>query len=154
MFSKEERKIYHQAYWSAFKKYMNQYKNSRGKRINWLNYPTHLKEIYVRLHVDNQQAHFSIDIQCKDKEIRLLIWEQFEELRKVLENEMDDQGQWSKIAYNSAGQEISQIIWEINKVNIYQQNDQPIVFDFLKNKLISFDTFYQTYKDILIGLLK
>src|SRR5690554_7794162 len=81
MFSKEERKALNAAFWTRFKEKAGVNKGANGKRINWVNYPTRVKQIYIRLHADTKIARFSIDIQDKDEGVRMLVWEQFEELR-------------------------------------------------------------------------
>lgn len=152
MFSKEERKAQHEAFWTAFKRFMNKEANAEGKRIKWLRYPTHVKEIYIRLHVDAQSAVFSIDIQAKDEGVRQIIWEQLTELKVVLENEMGTDGIWKEITFNDAQQEISQINWTLENVNIYKEEDHQTIFNFLKQNLIAFDRFYCEYAAILINL--
>lgn len=154
MFSKEEKKAFHAEYWGAFRSYTSSTRNAEGRRINWLNYPTRLKEIYIRLDVNQERAKFSIDIQSKDEGIRSIIWEQFEELKKVLETEMVNPGIWTESAFNAAGQEISSIYWELEGVDIYNPDDQQKVFKFFKEHLTRFDRFYEVYKDILIELIK
>ncbi len=153
MFSKEERKAIHGAYWKKFKSHISRHKSLSGRRVNWINYPTGLKQIYVRLHADNKGARFSIDIQAKDEEIRLLIWEQFFELKKVLHDSMPSEGVWEKRAMNDAGDPIHRIRWTIQDVNMYHPEDESRIFEFFKNHLLGFDLFYTTYKDVLFGLL-
>lgn len=152
MFSKEERKALHEEFWDDFKRFINKESNAEGKRIKWLRYPTKVKEIYVRLHIDSKLATFSIDIQAKDEGIRALIWEQFTELKVVLENEMGTDGYWKEIAYNDAGQAISQIKWTLEDLSIYNKNDRDKAFNFFRKHLLSFDQFYCEYADILINL--
>lgn len=154
MFSKEERKEIHQAFWKRFKSHAAKNRNAEGKRINWLNYPTNLKQIYVRLHADNKCARFSIDIQDKDEGIRDLIWEQFSELKKVLENEMPDSGIWNTMAFNLANQPIYRISWELKDVNMYNSDDEKQIFDFFVKHIQGFDRFYVEFREVLFGLLK
>ena len=110
--------------------------------------------MYVRLHADNHHARFSIDIQDKDAGIRDLIWEQFTELRKVLESEMPQEGIWNKDAYNAAGQPIYRISWTINDVNMYDEKNEGVIFTFFEEHLKGFDRFYVEFKEVLFGLLK
>lgn len=154
VFTKEEKKAIHAEYWGRFKDYVSSKRSSEGRRINWLNYPTRLKEIYIRLDVNQERARFSIDIQTKDEGIRSIIWEQFEELKKVLETEMEIPGNWTETSFNTAGQEISSIYWELEGVDIYNPDDEQKVFQFFKQHLSRFDRFYNVYKDILIELIK
>lgn len=154
MFSKEERKVVNEAFWTRFKEKAGVNKGASGKRINWVNYPTHLKQIYVRLHADTELARFSIDIQDKNSGVRMLIWEQFEELRKVLEKEMIIPGVWEEKALNSVGQEISRISWTLDDVNMYAKEDQHKIYDFFILLSVRFDRFYSEFDEVLIGLIR
>lgn len=154
MFSKEEKKEFNAAFWRKFKEQAGVNKSVTGRKVNWTNYPTYIKQLYVRLHADTHIARLSIDIQEKDKEVRLLIWEQMQELKKVLEAEMGTDGVWEEIAYNKAGQEISRISWVLEDVNMYVKEDQRKIFNFFIPLLRGFDRFYTTYNEILIGLVK
>jgi len=154
MFSKEEQKELTRSFWTKFKEQAGVIKGVNGKRINWVNYPTHLKQLFVRLHADTEIARFSIDVQTKDDGIRLLIWEQMIELKKVLENEMISPGVWAETAHNIAGQTISRISWTLEDVNMYEKEEQQKIFEFFIPLLVGFDRFYSTYDEVLIGLVR
>ncbi|HLV42368.1 MAG TPA: DUF4268 domain-containing protein [Brumimicrobium sp.] len=153
MFSKEEQKAINGDFWTRFKEKAGVNKGANGKRINWVNYPTHLKQIYVRLHADTKLARLSIDIQDKDEGVRSLIWEQFGELRKVFEQEMIIPGVWEE-AFNTAHQPIFRISWTLDDVNMYSKEDQHAIYDFFITLLIRFDRFYTEYDEVLIGLIR
>jgi hypothetical protein len=152
MLSREELKEKNMNFWNDFRKYMNKIKSSNGRRMNWVNYPSDVKNVYVRLVVDSKSAYLSLDIQPKDAGIREILWEQMQELKKVMENSMNYEATWSEEVYTSEGRKYAQIKWELTNVNYFVKEDQAIIFEFLKNRLIEFDEFYQEYKEILISL--
>src|SRR5690554_1618000 len=154
MFSKEERKAVNASFWTRYKEKAGVNKGANGKRINWVNYPTHLKQIYIRLYADTELARFSIDIQDKNEGVRSLIWEQFTELKKVLDQEMQLPALWEENAFNSANQPISRISWTLENVNMYTKEDQHKIYDFFILHSVRFDRFYSTYDEVLIGLLR
>ncbi len=154
MFTKEERKAFNEAYWKEFRSYIRNTPNSNGSKINWLNYPTETKLLYIRLSVDSKKAEFSVDIQSKDDGIRSIIWEQLLELKVVLESEMPSEGTWIEERLNQARQPISSIIWELSNVSQFKSDDKKHIFTFFEKHLIRFDAFYQEYKDIILNLIK
>jgi hypothetical protein len=154
MFSKEERKELNSAFWKRFRSFSAKERNAEGKRINWLNYPVRIKQIYVRLHADHTSARFSIDIQDADEGMRDLIWEQFIELRKVMEAEMPSSGNWSKSAFNAANQPIYCISWELENVSMYNEEDEQQILAFFMHHLKGFDRFFTDFRDVLYSLLK
>lgn len=154
MLSKQELKDKNIQFWTDFKSYMSKHKSSNGKRINWINYPTEIKFIFLRLEVDKFGARVCFDIQAKDNAVREIVWEQMEELKKVMESSMGVDGIWN---FEYSTPEISsfcRIKWEIDTVNYFKDSDRDAIFTFLEEKLIAFDLFYQDFKDILVLLVK
>lgn len=151
MLSKEERKALNTDFWEGFRKDMRQFKSSNGRGINWINYPSDVQDIYIRLLADHNGARLCIDIQPKDDSIRSILWEQLTELRVVMEGEVGE-AIWNEFDRVLHGRNVSRVYWEITDANIYKEDGQVRMKDFLREKLIHFDTFYQEYKEILILL--
>jgi hypothetical protein len=152
MYSKEELKSINSKFWTDFKQYMRKNKSSNKKKINWLNYPTQIKSIYIRLETNKNTVKFSIDFQFKSNSVREIVWEQMHELKKVFENEMKSSGIWEYNMQSPTKGEYSAIYWEEN-YNYLNPNQQSDIFKFFEEKLICFDSFYQEYKEILLNLI-
>lgn len=152
MLSREQLKEKNQLFWSDFRKYMNNIKSSNGRRINWISYPSDVKNIYIRLQVDSKGARLCFDIQPKDDGIRSIIWEQMTELKKVMEDAMNYETIWIENMYAEDGRAFSRIKWEQPDLNYFKEEDKEAIFQFLKQRLIEFDSFYQEFKEILISL--
>lgn len=153
MLSKEELKEKNTQFWERFRKEIKDQRSSNGRQMNWINYPTDVKDIYIRMEVDAKGARLCLDIQPKDDGIRSIIWEQMIELKKVLTDTMEAEANWNEASHTWNGRLISRIMWENPDVNYYKEEDVPLVIAFLKDKLIHFDKFYQEYKEILINLM-
>jgi hypothetical protein len=153
VFTKEEKKAINTTFWGNVKKALNKVPDAEGKFIQWLNYPLKIKDGFLRLTVDNQKAIISLDIQSSDEGVRALIWEQLEELRKVMESEVTYPAVWDKNAVNNAGQNISQIRWELDNVSLYESKDEDKIINFFSTTLKQFDTFYSEFGDVLKNLV-
>lgn len=153
MLSKEERKARNLAFWSAFKEVMRKKMSSNGRRVNWATYPTEIKDTYLRLNVDSQKATVSYDIQFKDSGVRAIFWEQLGELRKVMEQHVTRPAEWREEVTQTDGNTISQIVWTLENVSFYRDEDWAEIHHFFRSVLIEFDAFYQEFKDILIALV-
>lgn len=154
MLSKEEFKNYKITFWNEFKAHMSKHRGNSGRRMNWLQYRTDLSDIYFRLETDKNAIRVCFDIQYKDEDIRSIIWEQMGELKQVLINEMGEEGIWNEHHFNSFLPDFCRIYWEKEGLNYLRENDRQAIFDFFEDKLVRFDRFYDTYKDILIALIK
>lgn len=152
MLSREEQKKRNSEFWEKFRKYMNKYRSSNGRKMNWLNYPSDVKDVYIRLQADNKGARMCFDIQPKDEGVRAIVWEQMTELKKVMESSMNYETTWLEQQSSPEGRVFSRIMWEKEGLNFYNEEDHLAIFEFLKDRLIEFDEFYQEFKEILISL--
>ena len=152
MLSKEELKERNSEFWTGFQKEMRNVRSSDGRRINWINYPLQVRDVYLRMETTGKFTRFSFEIQPKDEGVRAILWEQMTELRVVFENEMGTAGIWSEFDREFAGRTVSSIYWERTDLNFFNYNDWPEIKAFFKEKLVAFDAFYQEFKDILITL--
>ena len=152
MISKDELKARNGQFWTSFQKEMRNVRSSTGRRMNWINYPLGVKDIYLRMETSGKFTRFSFEIQPKDDGVRSILWEQMTELRVVLESEMGSAGTWSEFDRVFAGRNVSSIYWERTDLNFFDDTNLSEISAFLKDKLIAFDAFYQEYKEILITL--
>lgn len=152
MISKEELKERNSKFWTDFQNEMRSVRSSTGRRMNWVNYPTGVKDIYVRMETTGKSTLFGIDIQPKDDGIRSILWEQMTELRRVMEDEMGAATEWSEHNRIFADRTVSRIYWENPDLNFYDDADLPKIRAFLREKIVAFDAFYQEFKEILITL--
>lgn len=152
MFTREEQKQINKQFWDAFRIHMKKHLSSNGRKMNWINYPTDVEILFVRMEVNSNSAKLCFDSQSRDSSIRDIIWEQLEELKNVIELNVGTDAIWTRNLSNQALQQFDRIYWEIQHVNYYKRDDHPIIFNFLETKLLGFDLFYQEFKDILITL--
>ncbi len=152
MLSKEDRKKKNEDFWEGFKKLMRKHMSSTGRRINWLHYPTEAKELYVRLEANSHTCALHFDLQARDAGVMDILWEQMGELKSVLVSEMKEEGIWIEgLEINSI--HTCRISWSTDEFNYFKEEDIPKMYEFLKEKCIRFDLFYQEYKEILLSLL-
>ena len=152
MYSKEELKQLKSDFWNQFKVQMQKTRSSNGRRMNWLAYPSEVKDIYIRVDADGKGARLTFDIQGKDAGVRQILWEQLHELKLVMEQEMGTDGLWIENASTPVVPAFNRIIWERSDLNFYKPEDHPEIINYLADRLIHFDAFYQEFKDILINL--
>ena len=153
MLSKEALKEKNTQFWTDFRKSMNKQASSTGRQINWINYPTQVKNTYLRLVCNGKQISICYDIQFKDAGIQAIFWEQLTELKVVLESNMTIPTTWEPQFVNQEGQTIGRIYWQLEGSNFYEQQDWPVIYAFFKKHLREFDVFYQEFNEILITLV-
>ena len=154
MLSKEALKNLNTEFWFGFKKRMQKHKSCSGKKTNWLNYKTNLSHIFVRMETDKHEIRFCFDFQLKDNEIREIVWEQMYELKTVLESEMGEEAVWYENYPSDHVHYLNRIFWQKEGLNYLNQEDTEEIYAYFEHKLLCFDSFYDTYQEILINLIK
>jgi hypothetical protein len=154
MLSKEEKRNLNRTFWDGFKEFMRGNKSTNGKKINWINYPSDIKGIFIRMELTTHSASLCMDLQFHDPGVREIVWEQLHELKKLLESHMQYPTLWQEDIELETGKTIHRLKWEKHPIHYLSPKDVPIIYNFLHDRLIEFDSFYQEYKDILITLVK
>jgi hypothetical protein len=152
MLTKDQKKELNVNFWGTFKNFSRRYKSSNGKRINWVNYPSDVQDVFIRLHADSTHAKVTFDIQTRDAGVRSLLWEQMLELKKVMEEHMTIKPLWYEHQCQPDGRIISRIEWRKEHVNYLIEEDHQAIYQFFMAVLVPFDIFYQEFKEILVNL--
>lgn len=153
MYSKDEKKKYTSDFWNSFGLYMKKYNRDFG-RIKWVNYRTNVKDIYFRLNISNKQASVSIELQHNDDGIRELMFDQFKELKVVLEDNFNGDLTWDNETFNSFNQPIISISEQLHNVSIYNRDDWPKTFQFFEKRIVGLHTFWVEFNEIFKDLEK
>ena len=147
MYSRQESSETRKKFWTSFGQYMRPVTGANGDRINWVNYKTGRKHIYFRMDVDNKKASIAIELQHSDPAQRVECFEQFVQLKNILEDITTEKWNWEKEHKDEHGQVIGRIVKTLDGVNIFNQEDWPSIISFLKPRMIALDEFWQMAKD-------
>lgn len=148
MYSKAEVKQLKKDFWTSFGKYMKKYNSVYINKVNWVNYNTKVKDVFFRLTADKKKASFAIELQHKDTGIRKLFFEQFTELKTLINDSFEEELLWEEETFNDYGVEISKIGCELPNVNIYNKDTWKETFLFFEKNLISVHDFWLDFNEI------
>lgn len=148
MYSKKETIELKQAFWTALGQYMQPVLSAEGEHINWINYKTGEKDIYFRMNADNKSATIGIELTHKDIHVQSLIFDQFDELKKLLHQTLGEEWQWLRHMHDENGKTISTIKTTLEKVSILNKQDWPQMISFFKPRIIALDEFWSQAKYI------
>lgn len=150
MYSKEEKKNFKIEFWNKFSVYMRKHTQKHGI-INWSNYKTKIKDLYFRLDFNETEARFSIELQHPDS-IRELFYEQFTELKVLLEKALGTPLVWEELYINEYDKAICRIYVVLPDVNLFNKDDWKKVTDFFENKMVKLHVFWMEYREIFKNL--
>lgn len=154
MYSKSEAAAIRKSFWTSFGLYMKPNLSVEYQEINWINYPTEVKGIEIKMIADQKQAYLFIELKPKDVSMKNLMYDQFLEFKTMFENELGTDWIWDPKNFNDFGQERAIIKSEVLSFNIYNKTEWEIPFNFFKEKLILFDVFWENPKEIFKDFLK
>ena len=146
MYTRAELSKIRTEFWITFGLYMKPVPNSYGRRINWPNYKTRVKDIYFRMRAEREFASIGIELGHTDLEMQELVLDQFGQLKKILEACLKERWDWKLHVVNEMGQPISKIECVLEGVNVLDSNDWPKIISFLKPRIIALDTFWEQVK--------
>jgi hypothetical protein len=146
MYSRQEASQLRQEFWTSFGQYMLPVLSAEGERINWTNYKTGEKDIFFKMHADNKKASIGIELTHKEAGIQQLYFEQFQELKNILETAVGEEWDWQLHTLNDNGRLVSKIFTDIGHVSIFKKEDWPALISFFKPRLIGLDEFWSSVK--------
>lgn len=146
MYTQAEKSAIRKKFWIAFGLYMKPVPNTQGRRINWPNYKTGVKDIYFRMKAERGFASVGIELGHPDPDLQELYFDHLAQLRKILENSTQEAWDWKLHAVNSTGQIISRIEKVLPNVSVMEEKDWPEIISFLKPRIISLDEFWDLVK--------
>ena len=120
--------------------------NAEGLKTNWVNYKTGLKHVYFKMQADKKAASIAIEISHPDAGVQELFFEQFKELKNILNGYLPEPWDWQLHQTDEYGKTISIIGTQITCVSIFNRADWPALISFFKPRIIALDEFWSDAK--------
>lgn len=149
MFSKEEAKNLRLEFWTRFEKYSAVRRRQKGKPAKWIMNKTGIKQLKLKFDLDTKRASVGIDIETRNMDKRLELFEKLEELKPLLEKKVGDEISWELDHLLPNGKSISRIALEKSGVSIYDKESWPEIFPFFYKNMTKIEDFFEEYRDIL-----
>ena len=152
MFTSDEKKALTIKFWEELREKLTIAGKMKGRNIDWMNYPNKINHLYFRMEANPELVRFCIDIQFLDKGVREVFFEQFEEFKVLLTENMPNDLFWLKSYDHPNKRTIARIYSELKGVNIYDQNTWPSAHQFLQENFLTFDEFWQDFGEVFRNL--
>ena len=141
MFSKDEAKQLRQDFWIAF---------GKSYPRKWILYDTKIKDFSLKFHFDTTMAMVSMDIENKDLEKRIELWEKLISIQSVLKKEYVPNVIFEEYTFLENQIEISRIYIKKERVSIHNKNTWQETMVFLNEYMKKFEAFFIDFEDILV----
>ena len=110
---------------------------------------TGMKQLRLKFHFDEKVAQACIEVDTKNLDKKIEIWENLESLKSVLENQATFPLSW-ELEYQLEGSKtVSRIYDQLDNVNIYDRSCWKEVNAFFYSRMSVLEEFFIEYKDYL-----
>ncbi|MEN8230513.1 MAG: DUF4268 domain-containing protein [Bacteroidota bacterium] len=147
MFSKEVAKQLREEFWEQFNAMSTRRRLRKKLPGTWLLTHTGIKALNLRFHVDREIAQVGIDLETRNMDKRLELYEKLESVKKILEESMQEPMNWEIEYIRENGKSVSRIYVQIEDVDIYNRDTWPTIHQFMFGKMMRLESFYHEYRD-------
>lgn len=99
------------------------------------------------MQADRKSAYIAIELTHPDPGMQELLFQQFREFRRLLENQLDENWDWQLHTQDEYGKTVSRIGTTLTDVSIFRQEDWPALISFFKPRIIALDEFWSDVRD-------
>ena len=147
MYTKEQSKALREEFWDRFKTMSK--RRRLGKKLpgEWLLTQTGVKALNLRFHVDREVAQVGIDLETRNMDKRIELFEKLESVKKVLEEAMKESLIWELEYIRENGKSVSRIYTEMDGVDIYNKETWQKAHQFMFDRMSKLEAFYLEYRD-------
>jgi hypothetical protein len=149
MYTKEEAKKIREEYWNQFRSWSARLRTRNGKKGRWMLNDTGIKQLKLKFHFDEERALAGIDVDTRNLDKRIEIWDKLESLKPRLEEIADFELIWDMEFAVDKEKSVSRIYTDLVPVNIYEKKDWKKVNTFFYERMTIIEDFFLEYKDYL-----
>lgn len=149
MYSKDEAKLLRKEFWIVFARRCEIVPELRHKKKKWVLYDTGLSGIDLKFDVTRSEALVMIEINSRQENRRLEIFETLQKYRKFLEAGFLEPLIWDFCFVRESGQEVSRIYTSFPNVDFHRQNQWPDIFNFMIDNMLLLENNLMEIKDVL-----
>ncbi|HMR92398.1 MAG TPA: DUF4268 domain-containing protein [Chitinophagaceae bacterium] len=149
MYTRQEASQIRKRFWTLFGQYMKPVPGASGQAINWLNYKTGKKNIYIRMEAERDCAAIRLELRHPDAALRQYYFEQVNNFKQLLSNDTGPEWCWPATAINTGSSAAVIVEARVEGVNVMEESGWPQIISFLKPRIIALDQFWEAIKDLL-----
>ncbi|QXP52049.1 DUF4268 domain-containing protein [Cellulophaga sp. HaHa_2_1] len=141
MFSKSESKKLREDFWISF---------GKSYPTKWILYNTKIKDFSFKFYFDTSKAMVTLDIESKDLEKRINLWEKVISLKSVLVDDYLPTAQFEEYTFLENQTEISRIYVCLDQVSIHNKNTWQQTMIFMNEHMKKFEAFFNDFETVFI----
>jgi len=147
MYTREEAKAIREEFWERFRAISGRRRTAKGLPAGWVMNNTGIRALKLRFHVDRTCAQVGIDVETRNMDKRLELFDKLESVKKVMEEAMGRAMTWEIDYIRENGKAVSRIYVQLDKVDIYNRETWERAHEFMYVHMMKLEAFYREYRD-------
>lgn len=136
MYTKEQKKALVKDFWVHFDNYCNLQPELAWRKKKWVLHRTGIPHVDLKFDPGRKQTQVMIELNHRDEDKRMVVFEQLMQYREVLESGLDQKLHWELVYTRHTGQEVSRIYAVMENVDIHRRSDWHQMFQFMAGTMI------------------
>ena len=149
MYSREEAKELRVAFWKQFQDFTNKRRKNKGRTGKWILDKTGINALNLRFHFDEQSALVGIDIETRNIDKRLALYEKLESTRSQINKALGENTIWELEYIRENNKAVSRIYTAIEGVSILNRQSWNRVNMFFFDRMTALEDYFLEYKDYI-----
>lgn len=149
MYSREEAKELRVSFWKQFQDFTNKRRKNKGRTGKWILDKTGINALNLRFHFDEQTALVGIDIETRNLDKRLELYEKLESTRSQINKALGENTTWELEYVRENNKSVSRIYTVIDGVSILDTKTWNRVNMFFFDRMTALEDYFLEYKDYL-----
>ncbi len=149
MFSKEEKKQLVENFWAGFTLYCTRMYFLSGRKKKWLLHRTKVPNVHLKFDPDRNGVKVVLEIQHRNEEKRLEMFEKIEQYKVILEEDFDDGLIWDYVYEREPGIEVCRIYTELLGVDLHRQVQWEEMYTFMAEKMYLLERNFLEIRDLI-----
>ncbi len=148
MYSKEEKKELNLEFWRKLGNRTRKIPGQRGRVKTWIGDRTGIKGVDLRFDVSRQKIAVALEINSKNEDRRLALYEKLEATKKIFENEYGEPLIWD-FAYERDNKSIVCRVYKEMEGDFLVPEQWPKIFNFMINNMLCMEKAFNEVADFL-----
>ncbi len=149
MYTKEEAKHLSKEFWIVFARRCEIIPELKNRKKKWVLYDTGLAGIDLKFEVTRSEAIVMIEVNSRQENRRLEIFEVLLKYQKFLEEGFAESLIWDYCFLRESGQEVCRIYTSLSNVDFHRQNQWPEIFNFMIDNMLILENNFMEIKDVI-----
>ncbi len=154
MYNREEAKQLRKQFWAQFGKRCEIIPELLHRKKKWMLYNTKIGGLDLKFEIDRFDAWVMIEVNAKNEDRRLRIFELLEQYKLILEDGFPDGLEWELCFTRESGEEVARVYVMNREYDIHRQNQWPDIYNFFIDNMLRLEQNFLEIRDLLQEQLK